>query len=139
MSESPLYDLGERRLLVFPQKGAGAPVYDPLTQTMIFPEGSGQPVRLEVFLFPSGQGNRAGTEQPGLELSDGRYIMQIVGTEGDDTPLKLPESISAGDSCDLTLLGRKGKLEILPVMPAQIPEVSDENGWLYTCSFKAVA
>ncbi len=124
-------------MLVFPPKAAGAPVYDPATQSTKWPEGSGQAVTLEVFLFRAGQGNRGGVEQPGLELSDGRYTMQIVGTEGDETPLKLPDTIGAGDSCDLTLLGRKGKLEILPDMPAQIPEVSDDLGWLYSCSWRA--
>ncbi len=124
---------------MFPPKPAGAPVYNRETQTTDFSEGEGQPIRLEVFLFRAGQGSRAGTEHPGLELSDGRYTMQIVGTEGDDTPIKLPESIGAGDSCDLTLLGRRGKLEILPDMPAQIPEVSDENGWLYSCSWQAIS
>lgn len=136
--ESPLYDLSERHTLVFPPKGGGAPVYDRTTQTTTFPKGEGQPVTLEVFLFLAGQGNRAGNERPGLELSDGRYTMQLVGTEGDDTPLKLPETISAGDSCDVTLLGRKGTLTILPEMPSQIPEVSDENGWLYSVSWRAV-
>ncbi len=139
MSESPLYDLAERHAVVFTPKSAEgkAKVWDPVTETHSYvssPGGSPQPVTLEVFLFNRGQGNGA-DPRAGFDLNDGRLIMQIVGTEGDDTPLKLPDGVSAGDKGTVTLLGQKGTLEVQARSPAQIPEVSDEMGWMYTALY----
>jgi len=102
------------------------------------PVSDPKPVTLEVFLFNRGQ---TGGSDPraGLDLSDGRLIMQVVGTEGDDTPLKLPDGVSAGDKGTVTLLGQTGTLEVQALSPAQMPEVSDENGWLYSCLWQAVS
>lgn len=137
--ESPLIDLAERHTVVFKPKAEGGakPVYDPVTQTTTFPDSNVPAVTLEVFLFPRGQGEGRGGEQPGLELSEGRLTMQIVGTEG-DAPLKLPANLGAGDKGKVTLLGRPSQLEIQALAPAQNPEVSDENGWLYYATLEAV-
>lgn len=140
MAESPLIDLGERHTVTFtPKTTTGTvPTIDPKTETTVFaPSGPApQPVTLEVFVFPAGQGSR-GAERAGLDLSDGRLIIQIVSTE-DDAPLKLPDGVSAGDKGTVTLLGQKGTLELQALVPAQIPEVSDENGWLYAALFSSV-
>lgn len=138
---SPFYDLGVPYTVVFKPKAAtaAAPTIDPKTETAVFaPRGPApEPVTLEVFVFPSGQGNRGG-DRPGLDLNDGRLIIQIVGTKG-DAPLKLPDDVSAGSKGDVTLLGQEGTLEIQALAPAQIPEVSDENGWLYAALFSSVS
>ena len=138
--QSPLYDLAERHAVVFTPKSSGGKkqVWDPVTETHSYvPEENPQPVTLEIFLFPQGQGGR-GDQRQGLDVSDGRLIMQIVGTEGDDTPLKLPDGVSAGDKGTVTLLGQSATLEVQALSPAQIPEVSDETGWLYSVMFETV-
>ncbi len=138
--QSPLYDLGERHTVVFTPKAATGtvPTIDPKTETTVFaPSGpTPEPITLEVFVFPAGQGSRGG-ERAGLDLSDGRLIIQVVGTQG-DAPLKLPDGVGAGDKGTVTLLGQKGTLELQALVPAQIPEVSDENGWLYAALFSSV-
>lgn len=137
--ESPLIDLGEQHLVTFTPKGAASstPVWDAATETMSFTQNpSPDPVTLTCFVFPRGQGSGGGRQ--GLDLDDGRVILQIVGTP-DDTPLKLPDGVSSGDKGSVTLLGVSGTLEVQALSPTQIPEVSDENGWLYYAQWSAVS
>ena len=138
--QSDIYDLVERHTLVLELEAGEAPkpLFDRKSDTMVFPPPlNPKTATFEVALFIAGQGNRAAAEQPTLERNQNNLIMQIVGSEG-AAPLKLPEGVNAGDSAEVTILGRSGRLEVLPLSPPQIPEVSDEMGWLYNVRWTTI-
>ncbi len=104
-------------------------VYDPETGTYSPPVGEN--VVLEVFLLRD-RSPREGNEREGLEVSRSSRLMQIVGTAG-DAPLKLPGTLKAGDTGTQTQTLTLGSL-----VPAQIVDVADDVGWLYSVSVELV-
>ncbi len=109
-------------------------VYDPVTGTYSPPVGEN--VVLEVFLLRD-RNPREGNEREGLEVSRSSRLMQIVGTVG-DAPLKLPDTLKAGDTGTFTEMGQKQTLTLGSLVPAQIPDVADDLGWLYSVSVELV-
>lgn len=63
--------------------------------------------------------------------------MQIVGTSG-DLPLKLPDTLKAGDTGTFTDMGKKQTLKLGNLTPKQIPDVSDVLGYKYLVTISAV-
>ena len=109
-------------------------VYDPETGTYSPPVGEN--VVLEVFLLRD-RSPREGNEREGLEVSRSSRLMQIVGTAG-DAPLKLPGTLKAGDTGTFTEMGQTQTLTLGSLVPAQIVDVADDVGWLYSVSVELV-
>ncbi len=109
-------------------------VYNPDTGTYTAPEGGN--VVLEVFLLRN-RTPREGNEREGLEVSRSSRLMQIVGTVG-DAPLKLPDTLKAGDTGTFTEMGQKQTLTLGSLVPPQISDVADDLGWTYAVSLESV-
>ena len=79
---------------------------------------------------------RSARNRQGLEASEQRQVMQIVGNEAG--PLKLPDTLTAGSTGTVTLLGRPSQVTLEATMPEQLPKESDVTGWQYYVRISSV-
>lgn len=128
--ESSIYSLSTPVTVTF----APSRVYNPETGTYTASEGGS--VLLEVFLLRDTK-PREGNEREGLEVSRSSRLMLIVGTIG-DAPLKLPDTLKAGDTGTFTEMGQKQTLTLGSLVPPQIADVADDLGWVFSVSVESV-